>query len=111
MSKIQTILGLFLFLVILFSMDMIFGYPLRETFGGGGGGGGGGRGGGRIGIAGGANVGLGNGLGVGRALDYIPAIRANRLNGNLIYSGQGYLGATAPYYEGDDQPLFFGFSN
>ncbi len=108
MSKIQTILGLLLFLVILFSMDMIFGYPLRETFGGGGGGRGGG---GRIGIAGGANVGLGNGLGIGRALDYIPAIRANRLNGNIIYSGQGYLGATAPYYEGDDQPLFFGFSN
>ena len=70
-------------------MDMIFGYPLRESFG---------RGGGR-----------GVSLGSGRALDYIPAIRANRLNGNINNSSEKFLGATTSYYEGDDQPLFFGF--
>lgn len=32
MSKLQSILGLLVFLVIIFSMDMIFGNPLRETF-------------------------------------------------------------------------------
>jgi hypothetical protein len=32
MSKIQTIFGLLLFLIILFSMNMIFGNILRETF-------------------------------------------------------------------------------
>lgn len=37
MTKIQTILSLLLCLVIIFSMDMIFGNPLRETFRGGGG--------------------------------------------------------------------------
>jgi hypothetical protein len=105
MSKLQTIFGLLLFLVILFSMDMIFGYPLRETFGGGRGGGG------RIGIAGASSIGLGDGLGAGRALDYIPAFRANRLNANIINSNGGFLGAEMPYTQGDDQPLFFGFSN
>lgn len=32
MNKIQTILGLLLFLVVLFSMNMIFGNTLKETF-------------------------------------------------------------------------------
>ena len=32
MSKIQTIIYLFVFLIVLFSMDTIFGNPLRETF-------------------------------------------------------------------------------
>lgn len=32
MSKMQTIICLFIFIVIIFSMDMIFGNPLRETF-------------------------------------------------------------------------------
>jgi hypothetical protein len=32
MSKMQTIIWLFVFLIIMFSMDIIFGYPLRETF-------------------------------------------------------------------------------
>lgn len=106
MSKLQTIFGLLLFLVVLFSMDMIFGYPLRETFGGGGGGRGGG---GRIGIAGASSIGLGDGLGAGRALDYIPAFRANRLNANITNSNGGFLGATVPYTQ-DDQPLYFGLS-
>lgn len=32
MSKLQTIFGLLLLLVVLFSMDMIFGNPIRESF-------------------------------------------------------------------------------
>ena len=36
MTKIQTILILLLCLVIIFSMDMIFGNPIRETFRGSG---------------------------------------------------------------------------
>jgi hypothetical protein len=32
MSKIQTIVGLLLFLIILFSMNVIFGNVLRESF-------------------------------------------------------------------------------
>ena len=32
MSKIETILGLLLFLLILFSMNMIFANPLKEIF-------------------------------------------------------------------------------
>lgn len=95
MSKIQTILGLLLFLFILFSMDMIFGNPIRETFSN------------QIGLPGGRNIGIN---GVGSNLDYKPPIRTNTLNGNMIYSGSGFLGATAPYPKGDDQPLFFGFS-
>ena len=104
MTKIQTILSLFLFLVIVFSMDMIFGNPIRETFSG--------RIGKRVGIPGGSNIGIVSGsLGEGSQLNYKPAIRTNTLNGNMIYSGSGFLGATSPYPKGDDQPLFFGFSN
>ena len=91
MSKIQTILGLLLFLFILFSMDTIFGNPLRETF---------------------SNqvVGLEN---VGKKLDYKPAVKMNERDGNLVYSGNVFLGATAPYSrrDSDDQPLYFGFSS
>lgn len=32
MSKIQTIICLFIFIIIIFSMDLIFENPLRETF-------------------------------------------------------------------------------
>jgi hypothetical protein len=105
MTKIQTILSLLLFLVIVFSMDMIFGNPLRETFSG--------RIGTRIGIPGNANIGIGGVVSgdMGSQLNYKPTIRTNTLNGNMIYSGSGFLGATSPYPKGDDQPLFFGFSN
>ena len=100
MSKIQTILGLLLFLTIIFSMDMIFGNPIRESFSN------------QVGLPGGRNIGI-NGVGingVGSNLDYKPVIRTNTLNGNMVYSGRGFLGATSPYPKGDDQPLFFGFS-
>ena len=32
MSKIQTIIYLFVFLIVFFSMDTIFGNPLKESF-------------------------------------------------------------------------------
>jgi len=96
MSKIQTILALLLFLFILFSMDMIFGNSFKESFSD------------KVGLPGGRDIGLDN---VGKKLDYKPPIRVNTLNGNMIYSGRGFLGATDPYPKGDDQPLFFGFSS
>lgn len=76
-------------------MDMIFGNQLRETFRG------------QVGMPGSRNIGIN---GVGSELNYKPIIRTNTLNGNMIYSGRGFLGETAPYPNGDDQPLFFGFS-
>lgn len=98
MTKIQTILSLFLFLVIIFSMDMIFGNPIHETFSN------------QVGLPGGRNIGIkGVGFGESSKLNYKPVVRTNTLNGNMIYSGSGFLGATSPQYQSDDQPLFFGF--
>jgi len=105
MTKIQTIVSLFLFLVIVFSMDMNFGNSIRETFNG--------RIGGRIGIPGGSNIGISGVVGsnIGSQLSYTPPARINTRNGNMIYSGSGFLGVDSPYPKGDDQPLFFGFSS
>jgi hypothetical protein len=98
MTKIQTILSLFLFLVIIFSMDMIFGNPIHETFSN------------QVGLPGGRNIGIkGVGFGESSKLNYKPVVRTNTLNGNMIYSGSGFLGVTSPQYQSDDQPLFFGF--
>ena len=86
MTKIQTILSLFLFLIIIFSIDMIFGNPIRETFRGGGGGGGGGSG---------LGGGLGLGLGLGRGL---------ALNNKSIITND----IPSYYFEQSDyEPLFF----
>lgn len=82
MSKLQSILCLLVFLIIVFSMDMIFGNPLRETFRGGGGGGG---------------RGLGLGLG-------------NRVLINRNINTSGFVAADAPPYyfeQSDDEPFFF----
>ena len=95
MTKIQTILSLLLFVVIIFSMDMIFGNPIRETFSG---------------LPGANNIGITDND-VGRKLDYTPPVRTNTKNGNMIYSGSGFLGVTERYPKGDDQPLFFGFAS
>jgi len=98
MSKIQTIIYLFVFLIVLFSMDMVFGNPLRETFRGGGGGGGfGGRG---IGL-GGLN-GLGGGL-IANRMAFNRNINNNSLTTNDV----------PPYYfeQSDDEPLFFNWFN
>lgn len=83
MNKIQTILSLFVFLVVLFSMNMMFGNPLKETFS--------------------------NPKNIGWDLNYKVPIKKDTLNGNIIYSGKGFL-ADTNYPQGDDQPLFFGFS-
>ena len=79
MSKIETILGLLLFLLILFSMNMIFANPLKEIFSN--------------------NVSI-----------ETEQKKNNKISGNMIYSGSGFLDETVSYPKGDDQPLFFGFN-
>ena len=82
MRKMQTIISLLLFLVIVFSMDMIFGNQLMETFRGGGG---------------------GSERGLDRGVE-----RQNILNNN----NSGFLAGDVPpsYFEqSDDEPLFFSF--
>ena len=76
-------------------MNMIYGNPIRETFSN------------QIGLPGGRNISVN---GTGSKLKYKPVIRNNTRNGNMIYSGQGFLGIPGPYPKGDDQPLFYGFS-
>lgn len=86
MSKIQTIMWLFILLIIIFSMDQIFGNSLRETFKG-------------IGVAGGRDVSIGS---IGTK--YIP---------NTSVVDGGFLAAKIPpnyNVKSDDQPLFFGFT-
>jgi len=84
MSKIQTILALLLFLLILFSMNMIFANSFKEMFSN--------------------NLDLSNN-------DVNKDIKKNnKISGNMIYSGSGFLDETVSYPKGDDQPLFFGFS-
>jgi hypothetical protein len=85
MSKIQTIIWLFVFLIVIFSMDMIFGNPIRESFKG-------------IGVAGGRDVSTGS---IGA--DYIPSTK--------ITNG-GFLAAPIPdnyKTKSDDEPLHFSF--
>ena len=60
MSKIQTIICLFIFVVIICSMNVFFG--ITESFGGGGGGGGGRGGGGGLGGRGLGGRGFGLGI-------------------------------------------------
>ena len=79
MSKIETILALLLFLLILFSMNMIFANPLKEIFSN--------------------NVSI-----------ETEQKKNNKISGNMIYSGSGFLDETVSYPKGDDQPLFFGFN-
>jgi prepilin signal peptidase PulO-like enzyme (type II secretory pathway) len=91
MSKIQTIMYLLVLLIVLFSMDMMFGNPLRETF---------------IGSS------IGTGVGVGSKLTYRPAVRKNTLNGNMGYPNTGFRAANIrPSFkrQSDDQPLHFSF--
>ena len=67
-------MALLLFLLILFSMNMIFANPLKELF----------------------NNNIDKNI--------------NKLSNNMIYSGSGFFDDTYYYPKGDDQPLFFGFS-
>lgn len=91
MSKIQSIICLFIFIVILFSMDIIFGNPLKESF---------------------SKVEPKFGEKIGSTLDYHPKVRTNTLNGNMVYPNKGFLaGDLPPSYivNSDDQPLHFSF--
>ncbi len=95
MPKLLTILALLLFLIILFSMDMMLGNPIRETFSN------------QVGLPGGRSVGI-EGVSLGSQLNYKPNNKVSRYNGDTVYSGKGFLADNEP--RGDDQPLFFGFS-
>ena len=97
MSKIQTIIYLFVFLIVLFSMDMVFGNPLRETFRGGGGG-----------------LGLGGGIGLGGRGGLGGGLIANRMTFNRnINNNSLTTNDVPPYYfeQSDDEPLFFNWFN
>jgi len=105
MNKIQTAIGLLIFIIIIISMSMIFGNPLAENFRGGGGGG--------AGMARGGLIGRGYGIGsAGFDLPYRAAVRQNILDGNMPYpAGNAYLAAVPTYVvsENNDEPLYFGF--
>jgi hypothetical protein len=90
MSKIQTIMYLLVLLIVLFSMDMMFGNPLRETF---------------IGSSIGSSI--GTGVGVGSKLTYRPAVRKNILNGNTRFRAANIRPSFKR--QSDDQPLHFSF--
>ena len=80
MSKTQSIFGLLLFLIIIFSMNMIFGNVLSETFT------------------------------TNRNIDTpSPSVNQLKktLNDNNI---EKFLGRMSPQNQNDDQPLYFGFS-
>ena len=86
----QTILWLFILLIIIFSMDMIFGNPIKETFT-------------SIGLAGGRGVSTGP---IGSKLNY----KYDPNNKNI---NSGFLAAMPPpnyKINTDEQPLYFGFS-
>ena len=103
MSKIQTIIYLFVFLIVLFSMDMVFGNPLRETFRGGGGGG--------IGLGGiglGVRGGLGGRSGLGGGLIANHMAFNHNINNNSLTTND----VPSYYFEhSDDEPLFFNWFN
>ena len=94
MSKIQTIFYLLVFLFVVFSMDMIFGNPLRETFRG----------------STGTSI---EGVGLGSQLDYHVTTKTNTLIGDMGYPDAGFIWATAPpnykLKSEDDQPLHYSF--
>jgi len=92
MSQIQTILCLFIVVIIIVSMGMMFKNNMTESFKG-------------------IN---GTGLGyIGRKLDYKPPIPTNNKSGNLGYPGLQYVGVALPppnyVVSSDDQPLRYGF--
>jgi hypothetical protein len=85
MTKTQTILVLCLFLVIVFSMNMILENPIQETFR--------------------------NSNGPNRLND-LNGLKLNRENNttknkNIVYSESGFKNSNLT---SDDQPSFFGFS-
>jgi hypothetical protein len=84
MSKTQSIFGLLLFLIIIFSMNMIFGNVLNETF------------------TTNRNIAMPS-----PSVNQLKKTRINTLNDNNI---EKFLGRMSPQNQNDDQPLYFGFS-
>ena len=102
MSKVQSILVLLIFILIILSMDQIFYYEtrnlLRETF---------------TKMPSTGNPG-GTGYGyIGQALNYKTIGKINNLNGNMSYQNSlkaGFLGVESPFKKNtDDNPLYYGF--
>jgi len=90
MSKIQSIVCLFILLIVIFSMSMMFSKNISETF---------------------IN---GTGLGyIGKNLNRPMNAKPNNRNGNIGYEGAGYIGVANPprnyVIHSDDQPLSYGF--
>ena len=90
MSKTQSIFGLLLFLIVIFSMNIIFGNVLMETFT--------------------TNRDIGMPSPSVNKLNYNVKTRINTLNCNNRYSGSKFLARMSPQNQNDDQPLYFGFS-
>ena len=107
MKKIQSIIGLFIFIVIIFSMNMMFNITenfVSSNFRGDKGYGIG------IGGLGGSYASGVNGMGLGSELSYNTIARQNTSDGSEIYSADGYR-AIKKQNQSDDQPLYFGFSS
>ena len=109
MKKMQCIIGLFIFIVIIFSMNMMF--NITENFVGTGFRGDKGFGIGISGLGGSFAAGVG-GTGLGSVLNYNTIARQNTSDGSEIYAADGYR-AIGPkkQNQSDDQPLYFGFSS
>lgn len=98
MSKLQSIIYLIIFIIVLFSMNQIFYQEIRnqlkESF---------------------TNLPSTGGIGLGKKLDYTNSTKINTMNGNMVYKDNlksGFLGIGPPknYIKNSDEyPLYFGF--
>ena len=101
MSKIQSIIYLFIFIIVLFSMNQIFYKEIRnrlqESFT-------------RM-----PTIGYPDGTGFGKKLDYTTPTNINTMNGNMVYQNNlksGFLGVEPPknyIKNSDEHPLYYGF--
>jgi hypothetical protein len=92
MSKLTTLLGLLLVIMVVFIVDILFGNPLKETFTN--------------------HYPATSEIKLGSQLDYNIVTNVDKKNGDLKYPGLKYLGIDTTAYNKereDDQPLFFGF--
>jgi hypothetical protein len=98
MSKIQSIIYLILFIIILFSMNQIFYQEIKnrlhESF---------------------TNISTSGRTVLGKKLDYTTPTKINTMNGNMVYQNNlkaGFLGVGPPknyIKNSDEHPLYYGF--
>jgi len=101
MSKIQSIIYLMIFIIVLFSMNQIFYKEIRnrlqESFT-------------RM-----PTIGYPDGTRFGKKLDYTTPTNINTMNGNMVYQNNlkaGFLGVEPPknyIKNSDEHPLYYGF--